>query len=313
MPRAGPVHRVGFRASSAGVSMGEAAARRIISVSTRSLSRRVGRWRARGWVFPPALLGGRICLLLLLWLLSSAVGCSPWWWVTTALNKCSARSPPTWCPRSLVMDLVEGCAAYRSGGVVRLGRMRPLPGVVSGGGGEWSLRRWATVQGASVCSRVICGQRDFGGGAGSAWRRRPPSSCLLSSGSVPVSAVLPPVLLGDPGGCIGVIRLVVAASSFGGGAGDLWSTVSSVQGSWKMAHKSDSLLRRLWTETSFLQSVEHGDAPQPVSHKDSASLICGGSLNRLTMLLQVWCFGGSGLWGCSSLLSPTAVGGERRR
>lgn len=155
---------------------------------------------------------------------------------------------------------------------------------------------------ASVCSWVICGRRDLVGGAGSARRRRPPSSCLLSSGSASVSAVFPPALLGDPGG-------LYRSDSSGGGRLLVWwwrrqPSVASVQDLWKMESRSDSLLRRRRAETSNLQSGEHGDAPRPTSHKVSAMSICDGPLNRLTTLFQLWCFDGSGVWGCSSFLSP---------
>lgn len=116
------------------------------------------------------------------------------------------------------------------------------------------LQRWVAGSCGMLAGHVWPRDLDAGG-AGSAWRRRPPSLCLLSSVSASVSAVFSRVLSGKPRGCIGVLQLVVAASSFGGGVDDLRGTVASVQVPRKTESRSDSLLRRCRVETSNMQST----------------------------------------------------------
>lgn len=99
--------------------------------------------------------------------------------------------------------------------------------------------------------------------------------------------------------------------SGGDGVGDLRARVLSELGLWMVAGGSVSLLRFRRLDTADLQSVEHGEVPRPTSHKDSVSLLCSEPFNRLTKLFQRWCFGGLGVFGCSSF-PPPAVLRQRR-
>lgn len=170
---------------------------------------------------------------------------------------------------------------------------------------------FAASSSSLTAAAVVARMGALCGGAGSVRRRRRPSSFLLYSGSASVSAVFPPAQLEGPGGCIGVNRLAVAASSDGSGDGDLWGVVTSKQGKWKMESRSGSLLRRRRMEAADLQSGEHGDTPRPTCHRGSVPSFCDGPLNRFTTLLQLWCFGGPGFFGCSSPLPPAVL--RRRR
>ena len=170
---------------------------------------------------------------------------------------------------------------------------------------------WSRRASGRVFSLVKSDRRDLSAGAGSARRRRRPSRCFLSSRSASVLAVFPPAQLEGLGGCTGANRPAVAAS-FGSVDGDLQGAVCLEQGSWKREGRSGVLLRLRGMEPADLQSVEHGDAPPPTCPKVSVPSFYGGSLNRLTKLLQRWCFGGFGFVGSLSS-HPPAVLWRRRR
>lgn len=78
----------------------------------------------------------------------------------------------------------------------------------------------------------------------------------------------------------------------------------------KQLRQGGSLSPQLF-DLADLHFDEHGDVPWPTCYKGSALSFCEGLLNRFTMLLQLWCFCGSCLWGCSFFLSPAVL--QRRR
>jgi hypothetical protein len=170
--------------------------------------------------------------------------------------------------------------------------------------------RWSQRAGGRVFLSASFGQRDLCGGSGSVRRQRRPSQCLLSSGSASVSAVFPSAQLEGPGGSTGVNRPAAATTSCSDD-GDLRDHVLLEQGLRYVVGRSRLNLLLHWEETADLQSVEHGDAPRPTCPKVLAPAFNGGLQNRLTTLIQLWCFGGCWCVGGSSSFPPTVL--RRRR